>query len=243
MIKKLQILIIFLIGFFSINAQIFDATQQEEIKKHTIVLLNRYVEYADLTYDGKTITESYKTEFNKLFLDSNKTQIYNTLFGKEEHITPVNYIEKITANYPHGVEVKLEADSLILEAFSMIGSNKYSVIFKTRQFTVGINNNDKITKSDIIAIFTVNFVYDGVDFSDFKISKITSQQFVTNEQSDEQMKGFYLGAELNIGFGRFNFSDFDNLLNRSNLITPSTLLGLSFSYFINSNIGIISGVE
>lgn len=238
--------IILLLKIIIINtntfAQVFDDNQKAKIQQNVLELLNQYTEYADLTVNANTISKDYINELKFLFINSTDAIIINP-FSKTMNFISVNsYIKYIENHFPHGVEVKMNLDSIRFSKYKKISETTYSVHTICKHYTVGLSNSNKIHRKDILAHIIIEFNFDGNDFSDFKISQIKSNKLIQHTESNKQMKGIYLGVNTALNIGRFYLKSDDKNYIRKNEFTPSFQIGLSATYFINSGFGISTGV-
>jgi len=235
--KTFFLILVLLIFSISAKSQIFTTEQEDDIKQSTKVLLNRFVDYADLTSDGISISEIYKTEFKNIFANLDLPLIYNDLTSANNYISANEYIKIVETNYPHGIEVKMDLDSAVYQKFKKISETEYSVQVVCNKYTIGLNNSGKIRRQDIRAYLTISFKQNEKDFSDFKISEIINETTILKQKSDEKIKGFYLGYSFSptISFiGLINNSDYYYKKNKINL---SFYTGLSADYFLSTHLG------
>ena len=242
--KLLTIILIIILQFLIINfanAQNFTPETQVEILKSVTSVLNEYQEYADLTADGNEITEEYKTKLIDLFENEYYQTIFNPLTNKPSYINIVQYIELLTENYPKGVEVKLDMDSLKLQNFKLIGKEKYSVTVGCMQYAVGLNRKNILKRTDIKAYFEISYYYIDSTLSNYQIIGIKSEKTILKEKSSKLMKGFQIGGNFTPSLSQFALNK--NLDHYQRISTPSISysFGLGINYFFTGNIGINTG--
>ena len=244
--KLFTIFLIIICSLLIVNstfAQKFDNTTQAEILKSVTVLLNKYSEYADLTSDGNGITEEYKTELSNLFEDPKSPTIYNSITNSPSYISVEQYIELLTTNYPKGIEIKLDMDSLKLQNYQLEGRDKYSVTIICMQYAVGINQKNIIKRTDTKSYLTLNFNYIDSTLSNFKIVSIKSEKTILKEKSTNLMKGFQIGGNFTPSVSQFSLCSDMQYYQRISTPAISYSFGIGINYFFTGNIGINTGIN
>ncbi|MCD4794278.1 MAG: outer membrane beta-barrel protein [Bacteroidales bacterium] len=222
-------------------SQIFEDEQKFEIRDSSLVLLKKYVKYADLTEDGISISENYEAKFLSLFTED--AFVVNDLLDKRELISPEYFVKMIKEKYEGGIEVRAEIDSAYFKNLKKVEENIYSVQVDCRKFTIGLNNQNKLVRKDITATFTIHFKYKDETLSDFQIKEIISNEIILQRHSDKKMKGLYLGVNVNALAGRL-FSD-NNIryYNREYKLSGAFSAGISADYCISSNYAVSIGID
>ncbi len=220
----------------------FSESEGEEIKIYIKELLKEYETFADFTTDGISISEKYKKDFKGLFVNESESKIYNDIQNKNSYITPLEYIDIVQTNYPHGIEGRIDIDSIKLVKLKNIDNENFSVTAVCKKYTGGLTNKNKIYREDIVAHFEISFTYIDYELDNFFITKIINKKTITEENSNKKMKGFYIGlggsaveSQLYMGGGNEGYK-------RRTSFKPAAKIGINFNYFFNSNFGIGSGI-
>ena len=240
--RKLILAFLFLFIFQSLAySQIFENEQETVIRDSSIILLKKYTKYADLTEDGKSISEKYINKFLPLF--SNDAKLVNDLYGNKQFLSPQEFVSLIKQNYLGGIEVKGEIDSASFKDYKKLSNNSYSVQAVCKKFTIGLNNKNTIVRKDIDAIFTINFKFNNNAFSDFKIKKIISKEIILNRHSDKKMKGLYFGINANILASQLQTDNNIQYYTRDYKLSAALSIGVNTEYYLSSNYAIGIGVN
>lgn len=222
-------------------SQIFEDEQKLEIRDSSLVLLEKYVTYADLTEDGISISEAYSTKFLSLF--SEDANIVNDLYGKKQFVSPSEFVKSVKEKYAGGIEVKAELDSAYFKSLKKVEDDIFSVQVDCRKFTIGMNNQNKIVRKDIMATFTIHFKYKDEAFSDFEIKRIISKEIILQRQSDKKMKGLFVGANVNALAGILQTDNNIQYYNRDYKLSGAFSVGVSVDYFLTSNYAVGVGID
>ncbi len=239
--KSVLTLLFLIISSTFAYSQIFESEQKFDIRDSSVNLLKKYVKYADLTEDGISINEEYGEVFRSLFTED--ANIVNDLYGKKEVITSEEYVKMIEEKYEGGIEVKAELDSSYFKGLKKVEGDLYSVQVDCRKFTVGLNNQYEIVRKDIMATFTILFKYKNNTLYDFKIKEIISKEIVLKRQSDEKMKGLYVGLNINALSGKLQSDNNFQYYNRSYNLSPTLSAGIFTDYYFSSNIAVSVGLD
>ena len=240
-----HILIIGLILTFGlkINAQIFDTSDENFIKYQVLLLVNKYGHLADLTEDGINFSENYKNAFKNIFVDTKSKSIYNDLQKKGDYISVEEYVKIVQDFFPHGIETEIDSTNIKFLQIQLIEGDKYSIELVADKNVVGITNANKIYNQKITAHFIVHFEYYEEEFDKFLFYSITNKETLLKKESDKQMRGFHIGANILPGISKLymqgNYNDYKQTIG----VSLSNSIGLSFHYYLNSNLGVSIGAN
>jgi len=240
------LILIFIIGMFGIklNAQIFDTYDENIIKSYVFQLLDRYDHLADFTEDGINISEDYKKSFETIFVDNWDRRIYNDLQVKGNYISPMEYMQIVEEQFPHGLETKIDSLSLKFLQAKLIEGNQYSIEVIADKYIVGVTNQNKIHRKKITAYFIIQFQYfdEDEEFDKFLIESITNEETLVKRKSDQKMQGFHIGIGVLPGISNLYLSNKTDGYNRNIQFPVSYSASLDVYYFLNSNFAASVGV-
>ncbi|NPA67205.1 MAG: PorT family protein [Chlorobi bacterium] len=239
--KLIITLSILIISKTLVFGQIFDESRKFTIRDSSLILLNKYQEYADLTEDGISISRKYISRFLSLFTEN--ANLVNDLYGKKQFITPNEFVKTVKEKYNGGIEVKIELDSAYFKNLTVITDSLYSVQIDCKKYTVGLNNQNKIIRKDIEATFTVTFNYQNDTFGNFKIKEIISKKIILKRYSDKKIKGLYLGVNANILSGKLLFDNNIQYYNHDYKLSGALSAGITANYYLSSNYAVSAGIE
>ncbi|MCP4176814.1 MAG: PorT family protein, partial [bacterium] len=222
-------------------AQLFEDEQKFIIRDSSINMLKEFVEYADLSSDGVSVSNNYIPKFLALFTEDAK--IVDVLSGKKKFIFPTDYIETIISKYSGGIEVKIELDSAYFKNLRKIEEDIYSVQIDCKQYTIGLSKKNKIFRNDIEATYTIYFNYRKNEFSDFRIHEIISKEIISKRISDKEMKGLYIGANVQGLVGRLHTNNNIEYYNRNYNLSGAFSGGVFADYYFNSNYAVSIGAN
>ena len=241
--NKKAVLIFLTMSIFSTIAysQIFEENKESEIRDSSIILLNKYVKYADLTEDGNTFSEIYKTNFLQLFTEN--AVLANDIYGKKSFLTPRETVKFVEQKYDGGIEVRAEVDSAKFLNYKIVNGDIYSVQAKCKKYTIGLNKNNKIERKDILATFTIQYIFKNDSLSNFRISEIISEEIISKTDSDNKMKALYIGATGSILAGQVSMDNNIQYYSRNYQLSGATSIGICADYFFDSHYAVSLGAN
>jgi len=240
--NKLILILIFVIISSSFSySQIFEDNEKFAIRDSSLILLEKYVKYADLTEDGTSISDDYCNSFLTLFTED--ANLINDLYGKILMLSPDEYINMVTNKYSGGIEVKAQLDSTYFKGLKKVEGELYSVQIDCKKNTIGLNNQNKIIRKDILSTFTIFFKYKEGILSNFKINEIISKEVILQQQSNEKMKGLYIGANINAHTGRLLTDNNFEYYNRDFKLSSVFSGGIFADYFLSSHYALSLGID
>ena len=241
--KQILIISLILILGFKLNAQIFDTSDENYIEYRVFQLFNKYEHLSDFTDDGIKFSEDIKNSFENIFENKENKDIYNDLQKQGNYISVSKYAQIVQEYFPHGIETKIDTSNVRFLKPKIIQGDNYSIEVIADKYVVGITNENKIHREKLTAHFIIHFEYLDEEFDKFLIASITNKETLLKKTSDNKIRGFHLGVNLTPGISRlFLTGDYENY-EKTNGFTLSNSVGFSIHYFLNSNLGVSTGIN
>ena len=243
--KKYLLLIFFLsLIVFSTYGQELTNEQNTELKEKVTDLLNKYALYGDLTNDGISISQSYKTEFKRLFKNFLSPVIYNDLNNEyAQYISVDNYISIIETTFPKGIEIKIDTISIICkEPIPTEQSDKFYVTVICEKSIYGLSDADKFYTTNITSYFTISFDLSDNNINNLKIVSIKDENTILKDNSNKKMKGIYAGIYFTPSIALIQISSNTQVSEIKSSYQLSFSAGIEANYFFNSHLGIGLGL-
>jgi len=181
-----------------VNSANFSDSENRNIEKHIITVLNDYINYLNLMVNPQELKEDkvfYKDRFLSIFTDEN-VYVPNDLEikPKDKTLPAKDYIDKMPELFPRGINnLTFNLDSAIFGKAIKTEKGNYFSYITVNKFFSGSPDGKKLVRNDNQLIIKVEYDKNDRAFSNFKISSIVLN---TNEYSDMNIQQVDVTPEL-----------------------------------------------